>query len=105
MCPAGTYQDGLECKKCENGTYGPIAGLSHCLPCSEGYTDSEGMVECSECPARTMRRPGSDGVSILECLCIPGSYPKNGESLALALRVSCSTLEWTLEPECAGSCA
>ena len=89
MCPAGTYQDGLECKKCENGTYGPIAGLSHCLPCSEGYADSEGMVECSECPARTMRRPGSDGVSILECLCIPGSYPKNGESLAFPLRVSC----------------
>ena len=83
VCPAGTYQDGTECKKCEIGTYGPLDGLSRCLPCSEGYTDTDGRVECSECPARTMRRPGSKGVSILECLCIPSSYPKNGESQVL----------------------
>ena len=52
-CPAGTYQIADTCVACSVGTHAPVRGLTRCLPCSSGYANTTGQIECTRCPANS----------------------------------------------------
>lgn len=51
QCQPGSYEDGLNCPLCSNGTYTSVAGQQQCSTCPRGrFQSTSGQRECDNCP-------------------------------------------------------
>jgi len=73
-CAPGTYANDEVCEPCEAGKYSSIAGLTQCIPCSTGYANNTGQVQCDRCPENSQTDLGVSGTSIEQCMCKTETY-------------------------------